>query len=186
MRFAATKLIEKDTPIEEALQLAEDKKEAFEQIVSVMEKETGLDREAAIADMRFQFIGRLCEKTVVRPHESKEHRRSVKIDKLLTGKYTAIPCFIGIMAIVFAMTFSLLGAWLSDVMALGVDAVIGWIDKGLIAAQINPVVRSLVVDGICQGVGSVISFSANDRDPVFLPVDSGGYGLYGAGCICHG
>ena len=140
------------------LQLAEDKKEAFEQIVSVMEKETGLDREAAIADMRFQFIGRLCEKTVVRPHESKEHRRSVKIDKLLTGKYTAIPCFIGIMAIVFAMTFSLLGAWLSDVMALGVDAVIGWIDKGLIVAQINPVVRSLVVDGICQGVGSVISF----------------------------
>ena len=139
-------------------QLAEDKKEAFEQIVSVMEKETGLDREAAIADMRFQFIGRLCEKTVVRPHESKEHRRSVKIDKLLTGKYTAIPCFIGIMAIVFAMTFSLLGAWLSDVMALGVDAVIGWIDKGLIVAQINPVVRSLVVDGICQGVGSVISF----------------------------
>lgn len=123
-----------------------------------MEKETGLDREAAIADMRFQFIGRLCEKTVVRPHESKEHRRSVKIDKLLTGKYTAIPCFIGIMAIVFAMTFSLLGAWLSDVMALGVDAVIGWIDKGLIVAQINPVVRSLVVDGICQGVGSVISF----------------------------
>lgn len=85
MRFAATKLIEKDTPIEDALQLAEDKKEAFEQIVSVMEKETGLDREAAIADMRFQFIGRLCEKTVVRPHESKEHRRSVKIDKLLTG-----------------------------------------------------------------------------------------------------
>ena len=150
VRFAATKLIEKDTPIEDALQLAEDKKEAFEQIVSVMEKETGLDREAAIADMRFQFIGRLCEKTVVRPHESKEHRRSVKIDKLLTGKYTAIPCFIGIMAIVFAMTFSLLGAWLSDVMALGVDAVIGWIDKGLIAAQINPVVRSLVVDGICQ------------------------------------
>ena len=158
VRFAATKLIEKDTPIEVALQLAEDKKEAFEQIVSVMEKETGLDREAAIADMRFQFIGRLCEKTVVRPHESKEHRRSVKIDKLLTGKYTAIPCFIGIMAIVFAMTFSLLGAWLSDVMALGVDAVIGWIDKGLIVAQINPVVRSLVVDGICQGVGSVISF----------------------------
>lgn len=158
VRFAATKLIEKDTPIEDALQLAEDKKEAFEQIVSVMEKETGLDREAAIADMRFQFIGRLCEKTVVRPHESKEHRRSVKIDKLLTGKYTAIPCFIGIMAIVFAMTFSLLGAWLSDVMALGVDAVIGWIDKGLIVAQINPVVRSLVVDGICQGVGSVISF----------------------------
>lgn len=85
VRFAATKLIEKDTPIEDALQLAEDKKEAFEQIVSVMEKETGLDREAAIADMRFQFIGRLCEKTVVRPHESKEHRRSVKIDKLLTG-----------------------------------------------------------------------------------------------------
>ncbi len=180
VRFAATKLIEKDTPIEDALQLAEDKKEAFEQIVSVMEKETGLDREAAIADMRFQFIGRLCEKTVVRPHESKEHRRSVKIDKLLTGKYTAIPCFIGIMAIVFAMTFSLLGAWLSDVMALGVDAVIGWIDKGLIAAQINPVVRSLVVDGICQGVGSVISFLPTIVILFFLPVDSGGYGLYGA------
>lgn len=158
LRFAATKLIENDVPIEKLLNLTDDKKQAFENIVSVMEDETGLDREAAISNMRFSFIEKMCQKTVVRPHESKEHKRSMKIDRLLTGKYTAIPCFIAIMALIFVMTFNLVGAWLSDLMSLGVDSVISLIDNALTAVQINPVVHSLVVDGICNGVGSVISF----------------------------
>lgn len=158
LRFASTKLIENDVPIEKLLNLTDDKKQAFEHIVSVMEDETGLDREAAISNMRFSFIEKMCQKTVVRPHESKEHKRSMKIDRLLTGRYTAIPCFIAIMALIFVMTFNLVGAWLSDLMSLGVDSVISLIDNALTAVQINPVVHSLVVDGICNGVGSVISF----------------------------
>ena len=158
LRFATTKLIENDVPIEKLLNLTDDKKQAFEHIVSVMEDETGLDREAAISNMRFSFIEKMCQKTVVRPHESKEHKRSMKIDRLLTGRYTAIPCFIAIMALIFVMTFNLVGAWLSDLMSLGVDSVISLIDNALTAVQINPVVHSLVVDGICNGVGSVISF----------------------------
>lgn len=158
LRFAATKLIENDVPIEKLLNLTDDKKQAFEHIVSVMEDETGLDRESAISNMRFSFIEKMCQKTVVRPHESKEHKRSMKIDRLLTGRYTAIPCFIAIMALIFVMTFNLVGAWLSDLMSLGVDSVISLIDNALTAVQINPVVHSLVVDGICNGVGSVISF----------------------------
>ena len=158
VRFAATKMIENDYLIEKEMRLSDEKKQAFRQIIAVMEKETGLDREAAIANMRFTFIENLCKKTLVRPHESKEHHRSMMIDRVLTGKYTAIPCFIGIMALVFAMTFNFLGAWLSDLMALGVDAVISWIDKGLTVVRINPVVHDLVVSGICQGVGSVLSF----------------------------
>lgn len=158
LRFAATKLIENDVPIEKLLNLTNDKKQAFEHIVSVMEDETGLDREAAISNMRFSFIEKMCQKTVVRPHESKEHKRSMKIDRLLTGRYTAIPCFIAIMALIFVMTFNLVGAWLSDLMSFGVDSVISLIDNALTAVQINPVVHSLVVDGICNGVGSVISF----------------------------
>lgn len=158
LRFVATKLIENDVPIEKLLNLTDDKKQAFEHIVSVMEDETGLDREAAISNMRFSFIEKMCQKTVVRPHESKEHKRSMKIDRLLTGRYTAIPCFIAIMALIFVMTFNLVGAWLSDLMSLGVDSVISLIDNALTAVQINPVVHSLVVDGICNGVGSVISF----------------------------
>lgn len=158
LRFAATKLIENDVPIEKLLNLTDDKKQAFEHIVSVMEDETGLDREAAISNMRFSFIEKMCQKTVVRPHESKEHKRSMKIDRLLTGRYTAIPCFIAIMALIFVMTFNLVGAWLSDLMSLGVDSIISLIDNALTAVQINPVVHSLVVDGICNGVGSVISF----------------------------
>lgn len=158
LRFAATKLIENDVPIEKLLNLTDDKKQAFEHIVSVMEDETGLDREAAISNMRFSFIEKMCQKTVVRPHESKEHKRSMKIDRFLTGRYTAIPCFIAIMALIFVMTFNLVGAWLSDLMSLGVDSVISLIDNALTAVQINPVVHSLVVDGICNGVGSVISF----------------------------
>ena len=158
VRFAATKMIENDYLIEKEMCLSEEKKEAFQQIIAVMEKETGLDREAAIANMRFTFIENLCKKTLVRPHESKEHHRSMMMDRILTGKYTAIPCFIAIMAIVFAMTFNFVGAWLSDGMGMAVDAVIALIDKGLTAAGINLVVHDLVVSGVCQGVGSVLSF----------------------------
>lgn len=158
VRFTATKLVEGDHLVIEALKLPDEEQAALETIISNMEKEGGVEREAALANMRFDFIEKLCAQTVVRPHESKEHIRSVKIDRVLTGKYTAIPCFIGIMALVFVMTFGLIGAWLSDLMSLGVDVIISLIDKGLTLWQVNPVVHSLVVDGICQGVGSVISF----------------------------
>ena len=158
VRFAATKLIEKDPLIEKALALSDDNRSAFDQIVSVMEKDSGLDREAALANMRFSFLENLCSTTVVRPHESKEHKRSMAIDRFLTGKYTAIPCFAGIMGLIFIMTFSWIGAWLSDGMTVLVDTCISWLDAGLSALQINPVVHSLVVDGIANGVGSVLSF----------------------------
>jgi len=158
VRFAATKLVEKDHLIAEEMKLSLEKRNTLEQIVSVMEEETGLDREAALANMRFSFIESLCKKTVVRPHESREHKRSMKIDRILTGKYTAIPCFIGIMALVFIITFSFIGAALSSLMAIGVDYVTACIDKGLSFLEVNPVVHSLVVDGICNGVGSVLSF----------------------------
>lgn len=157
-RFAATKMIENDRLIKEAMKLKPDEEHTLEHIVTLMESESGLDREAALANMRFQFIERLCDETVVRPRESKEHKRSVAIDKVLTGKYTAIPCFIGIMALIFALTFSLVGASLSDLMAAGVDYVIQLADKALAAANVNPVVRSLVVDGALTGIGSVLSF----------------------------
>lgn len=123
-----------------------------------MQQETGMDREAALANMRFTFLEKLCRETVVRPHESKEHKRSMAIDRLLTGKYTAIPCFLGIIALVFFLTFSVIGAALSDVMQMGIDFLTDLIDKGLTAFEINPVVHSLVIDGICAGVGSVLSF----------------------------
>lgn len=141
VRFAATKLIEKDPLIEKALALSDDNRSAFDQIVSVMEKDSGLDREAALANMRFSFLENLCSTTVVRPHESKEHKRSMAIDRFLTGKYTAIPCFAGIMGLIFIMTFSWIGAWLSDGMTVLVDACISWLDAGLSALQINPVVH---------------------------------------------
>ena len=158
VRFSTTKLVENDALIEEKVRIPEEKKQAFDQLVNIMEQETGMDREAALANMRFTFLENLCLKTVVRPHESREHKRSMQIDRLLTGKYTAIPCFIGIMAIVFVMTFSLIGAWLSDLMGMGVDIVIGWISQALQYLEVNPVVQSLVVDGVCAGVGSVLSF----------------------------
>lgn len=157
IRFAATKLVENDHLIEEKLSLTPEKKEAFSQLVSILEKETGLDREAALANMRFSFIEALCEKTVVRPRESKEHQRSMAMDKVLTGKLTAIPCFIGIMSLVFILTFNFIGAVLSDWMAMGIDAVVDFLDQLLVALEINPVVHSLVIDGICGGVGSVLS-----------------------------
>ena len=158
VRFAATKMIENDYLLEKEMMLSKEKENAFLEIVRVMENESGLDRKAAVSNMRFSFIEKVCEQTVTKPSESKEHKRSVAIDKILTGKYTAIPCFIGIMGLIFVMTFNLVGAWLSDLMGMGVDAVTGLISKALAAADVNTVVQSLVVDGVCKGVGSVISF----------------------------
>lgn len=134
VRFAATKIVEKDPLIEERLALPDGEKRVLNELIAVMEKDGGLDREAALANMRFSFIEQLCDKTVVKPAESIEHKRSVAIDRILTGKYTAIPCFVGIMAFVFVMTFNYLGAWLSDWMTMGVDWVIGLIGSGLQAA----------------------------------------------------
>ena len=154
LRFSATKLVEGDQLIEAALQLDENETELLGHTIAELENETSLDREAALADMRFTFIERLCDKTVVRPGESREHKRSVAMDKILTGKYTALPCFIGIMALVFWLTFGVIGAALSDLLTLGIDAA----DHALTAYGINPVVHSLVIDGIFAGVGSVLSF----------------------------
>ena len=158
LRFSATKLVEGDRLIEQALQLDENETELLGHTIAELENETGLDREAALADMRFTFIERLCDKTVVRPGESREHKRSVAIDKVLTGKYTALPCFIGIMALVFWLTFGVIGAALSDLLTLGIDAVTNAADHALTVYGINPVVHSLVIDGIFAGVGSVLSF----------------------------
>jgi len=158
VRFASTKMIEGDPLIQKALQLTPEENAVLTRVVNVMEQEGRLDREAALANMRFSFIERLCAKTVVRPRESKEHKRSVAIDRILTGKYTAIPCFILIMAFVFTMTFSVVGAALSDWMAAGVDTVIAITERVMTAAEINPVMRSLVVDGVLSGIGSVFSF----------------------------
>lgn len=157
VRFTVTKLVENDHLIKERLHISPNKLDIFEHLVSVMEAEAGLDREAALANMRFTFIEALCEKTLVRPHESKEHRRSMAIDRILTGKYTAIPCFIGIMALVFAMIFNFIGAALTDLFAAGIDAVIAMLDGLLTNMQVNPVIHSLVIDGVCSGVGSVLS-----------------------------
>ena len=158
VRFAATKAIEGDNLILEQLKLDENEMEMLEHIVQQMETERGLDRSAAIADMRFDFIERLCEKTVVKPKESKERIRSEKIDKILTGKYTAIPCFIGIMALVFILTFNLIGAWLQGILEFGIDKISEAVGSAMTAAHVNSAVHSLVIDGIFNGVGSVLSF----------------------------
>ena len=158
LRFAASKLIEGDSIVEDALKLSQNEKEMIEHIICQMETERGLDRSAAIADMRFSFITRLCEKTVVKPSESKEHIRSRKIDAVLTGKYTAIPTFIGIMALVFYLTFNVIGSWLQGLLESGIDWVCESVDMLLSAWNINPVLHSLIVDGIFSGVGSILSF----------------------------
>ena len=158
VRFAAAKLAEGDTLILEALKLDQNEKEMLEHIVKQMETERGLDRAAAIAHMRFDFIENVCDETVVKPRESKEHLRSVKIDKILTGKYTAIPCFIGIMGLVFFLTFGVIGALLQNILEVGIDALGKLVDQWMVAANVNSVLRSLVMDGIFTGVGSVLSF----------------------------
>ncbi|MGI6205409.1 MAG: ferrous iron transport protein B [Anaerovoracaceae bacterium] len=158
VRFAASKIAEGDQMVIDILDLDENEKEMIEHIVLQMEKERGLDRAAAIADMRFRFIQNLCDATVVKPRESKEHERSRKADKILTGKYTAIPAFIGIMALVFWLTFNVIGAWLSDLLGMGIDALAGLTQTGLEAVHANSVIQSLVIDGIFNGVGTVLSF----------------------------
>ena len=158
LRFAASKLIEGDTLFLKQLKLDQNEEETLEHIILQMEKERGLDRSAAMADMRFSFIERICEKTVVKPRESREHIRSRRIDQVLTGKYTAIPCFIGIMAAVFYLTFNVIGAWLQGILEIGITALTEWVDGALTAAHVNTVLHGLVIDGIFSGVGSVLSF----------------------------
>ena len=157
-RFAATKLIEGDEGILRQLQLDQNEKELLEHCIVQMENERGLDRNAALADMRYSFIESVVEICVVKCHESKEHRRSVRMDKILTGKYTALPVFFGVMFLIFYLTFNLIGQNLSDFLSLGIDKLTMLVDKGLTAYGINPVVHSLIVDGIFAGVGSVLSF----------------------------
>ena len=157
-RFAATKMVEGDMGIMEALQLDQNEKEMIEHIITQMENERGLDRQAAIADMRFTFIQSLVEKTVIKPSESMEHKRSVEIDRILTGRYTAIPVFIGIMGMVFWLTFNVIGAFLQSLTEAGVEYVINLISLGLQKAGVGQMVYSLIVDGILAGVGSIVSF----------------------------
>ena len=158
VRFAATKLVEGDHRVLEALALDQNEREMLEHIILQMETERGLDRSAAIADMRFSFIQELVDATVVKPHESREHLRSQKIDRFLTGKYTAIPAFIGIMGLVFFLTFNVIGAWLQRLLASGIAWLTEVVDNALVSWEVNDAVRSLVVDGVFTGVGSVLSF----------------------------
>ena len=158
VRFAATKLIEGDHLVIQALALEQNELDAVEHIIHQMEEEAGTDRMAALADMRFSFIEDVCARSVVKPHESREHLRSVAADRILTGKYTAIPVFILIMALVFWITFDAVGQRLSDLLELGIEALTGVVDQALTNFGLNPVVHSLVIDGIFAGVGSVLSF----------------------------
>lgn len=158
VRFAATKLVEGDPRIQTALKLSKNEEEMLEHIICQMEEERGMDRASAIADMRFSFIQKLVAKTVVKPQESKEHARSRRIDRVLTGKYTAIPTFILIMAAVFYLTFNVIGAWLQGWMEIGVEALTGAVGSLLVHIGVNEALRSLVMDGIFAGVGSVLSF----------------------------
>ena len=158
VRFAATKLVEGDARIEEALKLDQNEKEMIEHIIVQMEQERGLDRAAAIADMRFHFIHQLVDQTVVKPHQSKEQVRSSRIDQFLTGKYTAIPAFVGIMALVFYLTFGVIGAGLQSLLEIGIENLTVFVDDALTYWNVNEAVHSLVIDGIFTGVGSVLSF----------------------------
>ena len=157
-RFCTAKLIEGDPELAGRLELDENERELLEHCIVQMESESGLDRNAALADMRYSFIEGVVSKTVVKCHESREHARSVRMDRVLTGKYTAIPTFLAIMFLIFYLTFNVVGSALSDWLSLGIDALTGLVDRGLTAYGINPVVHSLVIDGIFAGVGSVLSF----------------------------
>ena len=158
VRFAATKLIEQDEEILKALKLTKNEEETLEHIIVQMEEERGIDRTAAIADMRFSFIMKLVKECVTKPKKSKEQIRSRKIDEFLTGKYTAIPAFIGIMGIIFYLTFNVIGAWLQELLEMGIDWVTGLVNTAMINTGVNEALRSLVIDGIFNGVGSVLSF----------------------------
>ena len=158
VRFSASKLIEGDTLILNQLSLDQNEKEMLEHIVLQMETERGLDRSAAIADMRFAYIEKVCQACVTKPHESREHKRSEQLDRILTGKYTAIPVFVAVMALIFYLTFSVIGAWLQDLLAAGIEALTAVVDTALSSAGVNQAIHSLIVDGIFEGVGSVLSF----------------------------
>ena len=158
VRFAASKVIEGDPLVMDALGLEQNELETIEHIVVQMEKERGLDRSAAIADMRFAYIKKVCESTVKKPRESKERIRSERMDKILTGKYTAIPMFIAIMGLVFWLTFNVVGAWLQEILELGIDKLTEAVDKALTSANVNATIHGLIIDGIFAGVGSVLSF----------------------------
>lgn len=157
-RFAASKLVEGDPLVLDALKLSDNEKDMLEHIICQMEEERGLDRAAAIADMRFGFIQNLCDRTVVKPRESREHERSRDIDRILTGKYTAIPAFIGIMAIVFWLTFNVIGAWLQGLLEQGIETLTDTVDGALTVWNVSPLLHSLVIDGVFNGIGSVLSF----------------------------
>ena len=158
VRFAASKIIEGDRLILDQLELDQNELELLDHIVTQMEAERGLDRAAAMADMRFDFIEKVSAQCVTHPRESREHIRSQKIDRLLTGRFTAIPMFILIMGLVFYLTFNVIGAWLQDLLAMGVDALTALVDGALTSGGVNPVIHSLVIKGIFEGVGSVLSF----------------------------
>ena len=157
-RFAASKLIEGDRLIEQQLKLDQNESEMVEHIILQMEKERGLDRAAAIAEMRFDFIARVCRTSVQKPRQSRERQRSERLDRILTGKYTAIPAFIAIMGLVFYLTFHVIGLFLQDLLAMGIDALAGITDRALTAAGVSPALHSLVIQGLFEGVGSVLSF----------------------------
>ncbi|MCR5485536.1 MAG: ferrous iron transport protein B [Clostridiales bacterium] len=157
-RFAASKLIEDDKKFCKRLALDENEEEMIEHSVKQMEDEYGMDRNAALADMRYTFIEDVCSKTVVKAHESKEHKRSIKIDKVLTGKYLALPLFFCIMLLIFWLTFDVIGGRLSDLLSLGIESLGGLVDRALTAYGINPAVQSLIIDGVFTGIGSVVSF----------------------------
>ena len=158
VRFAASKIAEGDSLIIDQLELDVNEKRTLAHIVKQMEAERGLDRAAAMADMRFAFIDRICRQTVVRPHDSKEHLRSQKIDKILTGRFTAIPAFIAIMALVFWLTFNVIGVWFQDGLDFLIGAATDWTDQALTQAQVNASLHSLIIDGVFNGIGSVLSF----------------------------
>lgn len=158
LRFAASKLVEGDRLVMEKLDLSQNEREMIEHIITQMEEERGLDRAAAIADMRFSFIDKICNKTVVKPRESKEHERSRRIDRIITGKYTAIPTFIGIMALVFYLTFNVIGSFLQNLLNQGINYLSGAVDSLMTYYNVNEVVHSLVINSIFTGVGSILSF----------------------------
>lgn len=157
-RFAATKVVENDVEIIKKLNFSQNEFEMMQHSIEEMEADHKMDRNAALADMRYTFIEKVCKDTVKHPKESKEHKRSEKIDKVLTNKYLAIPMFLAIMMLIFYLTFGLIGAWLSDLLSLGIEQITDICDKGLTAYGINPVVHSLIIDGVFAGVGSVLSF----------------------------
>ena len=158
VRFASCKLIEGDELIAERLDLDANEKEMLTHIVLQMEKERGMDHSAAIADMRFDFIQKVCDSCIIKPHESKEHIRSQKIDEVLTGKYTGIPVFIGVMALVFYLTFFLIGPFLQGLLEAGINVLKGAVRQGMVTVHVNPAIQSLVLEGIFEGVGTVVSF----------------------------